>query len=333
MHKWLEELIASKNKKALPILSFPCIQLMGITVNELISSSDNQAKGMKMIAEKTVSAASVSLMDLSLEAECFGSKIRISDDEVPTITGSIVSDLESANTLKVPPIGAGRTLVYLEAVGKAVQMISDRPVFGGTIGPFSLTGRIVGVSECMLFCYDESEMMHTVLSKASEFLIAYIREYKKTGANGVIMAEPLTGLISPDLAREFSEPYVRKINEAVQDENFIVIYHNCGGSTIQMIDSILNTGADAYHFGNTIDMAEMMKHIPENTIAMGNIEPAGQFRNGSPESVKEVTIDLLKKCSKYSNFVISSGCDIPPLSSWDNIDAFFAAIHEFYCCT
>jgi len=238
--------------------------------------------------------------------------------------------MDSANALKVPSIGTGRTAIYIEAAGKAVQMISDRPVFGGTIGPFSLTGRIVGVSESMLYCYDESEMMHTVLSKATEFLTEYIKEYKKTGVNGIIMAEPLTGLLSPDLAREFSEPYVKKINEAVQDENFIVIYHNCGGSTIQMIDSILNTGADAYHFGNTIDMAEMMKHIPENTIAMGNIEPARQFRNGSPDSIKEATLDLMSKCCKYPNFVISSGCDIPPLTSWDNIEAFFAAVQEFY---
>lgn len=38
----------------------------------------------------------------------------------------------------------------------------------------------------------------------------------------------------------------------------------------------------------------------------------------------------MEKCCKYPNFVISSGCDIPPLSSWDNIDAFFAAVDEFY---
>ena len=38
----------------------------------------------------------------------------------------------------------------------------------------------------------------------------------------------------------------------------------------------------------------------------------------------------MEKCCKYPNFVISSGCDIPPLSSWDNIDAFFAAVKEFY---
>jgi uroporphyrinogen decarboxylase len=28
--------------------------------------------------------------------------------------------------------------------------------------------------------------------------------------------------------------------------------------------------------------------------------------------------------------MISSGCDIPPLSPWENIEAFFAAVREFY---
>ena len=31
-----------------------------------------------------------------------------------------------------------------------------------------------------------------------------------------------------------------------------------------------------------------------------------------------------------SNFVISSGCDIPPLSKWDNITAFFDTVGEYY---
>jgi uroporphyrinogen decarboxylase len=56
---------------------------------------------------------------------------------------------------------------------------------------------------------------------------------------------------------------------------------------------------------------------------MGNISPAEQFRGGTPESMKQAVLDLLSKCGKYPNFIISSGCDIPPLSSWDNIEAFF----------
>ena len=106
--------------------------------------------------------------------------------------------------------------------------------------------------------------------------------YREAGAAGIVMAEPLTGMLSPEMAEEFSEPYVRRIIGAVQTDDFAVIYHNCGDNTIRMIDSILRTGAVAYHFGNAISMAEMLPHIPKDVIAMGNIDPAGEFAGGTP---------------------------------------------------
>ena len=115
MKQWVADILASDKKKSLPVLSFPSIQKMGITVAELINSSDKQAEGMKIIADSCPTAASVSLMDLSLEAEAFGSTIRVSDDEVPTVIGSIVSTEEEAEALKVPEIGAGRTQIYIDA--------------------------------------------------------------------------------------------------------------------------------------------------------------------------------------------------------------------------
>lgn len=328
---WLNELLKSPVKKAMPVLSFPSTSLMGITVKELIDSSDRQAEGMKLVAERTKAAAAVSMMDLSVEAEAFGSEIRISDDEVPTVIGAIVESEDEAEALAVPAVGAGRTGRYIEAIEKACRLITDRPVFAGVIGPFSLAGRLIGVSDALANCYDEPDMVHIALKKATAFLKDYILAYKQnTGAAGVVMAEPLTGLLSPSLAEEFSEPYVREIVEAVQDDNFLVIYHNCGDNTIAMIDSILRTGAAAYHFGNSISMKEMLTHIPEDTIAMGNVDPAGQFRNGTPDSIREETLRVMGECCGHPNFVISSGCDIPPASSWENIDAFFAAVDEFY---
>ena len=104
-------------------------------------------------------------------------------------------------------------------------------------------------------CYDDPDKVHTVLEKVTEFIAEYCKAFKEAGANGVVIAEPVAGLLSPALAEEFSGPYVKQIVDAVQSEDFIVIYHNCGDNTIRMIDSILSTGSAAYHFGNAIDMA------------------------------------------------------------------------------
>ena len=180
MMKWIDETIAAEQKQGFLVLSFPAIQKMGITVKELISSSDLQAQAMKIVADLTPDAsASVSMMDLSLEAEAFGSKAIFFDDEVPTVLGSIVNTEEEAEALEIPEIGAGRTQIYIDAIEKAVQLIEDRPVFAGVIGPFSLAGRLMDVSEAMMYCYDEPDMVHIVLEKATEFLIKYINAYKK----------------------------------------------------------------------------------------------------------------------------------------------------------
>lgn len=250
MKQWLEDVKQMPRKKAMPVLSFPSISLMDVSVKELTASSDLQAKGMKLIADREDTLASVSMMDLSVEAEAFGAQVRFSDDEVPTVIGALVSSLEEAEALAVPEITAGRCGKYVEAMQKACTMITDRPVFAGVIGPFSLAGRLMDVSEAMIYCYTDPDMVHTVMKKTTEFLINYINAYQKTGANGVVMAEPLTGLLSPDLAKEFSEGYVRQIVEAVQTDDFIVIYHNCGDNIRLMADSILATKAAAYHFGN-----------------------------------------------------------------------------------
>ncbi len=330
MHKWLENIKNSEKKQAMPILSFPCISLMDVSVATLIGSAELQAEGMVRVAERVPSLASVTMMDLSVEADAFGGETFVSENEVPTILGSLVKTPEDADALQVPCVGAGRTGTYIEAVRLAKKRITDRPVFAGVIGPYSLAGRLMGVSEAMINCYDEPEMVETVLEKATAFLIEYIKAYKEAGADGVVMAEPLTGMLSPKLARDFSESYVRQIASACSSEDFLVIYHNCGNNTVQMIDSILATGCDAYHFGDAISMKEILTHIPEDTVVMGNVSPSEQFLGGTPESIAAETKRIMTECCDSKNFVISSGCDIPPVSPWENIDAFFQAVEEFY---
>lgn len=258
MRQWFRQLYDAKQKPALPILSFPSAQLLNISVKELITSGEMQANGMKAIADRTPSAAAVSLMDLSVEAEAFGSQIRFSDDEVPTVVGRIIQNQSDADNLKVPPVGAKRTGVYIQCISHALELIHDRPVFAGIIGPYSLAGRLMDVSEIMVNCYMEPDMVHTTLDKCTDFLIQYAAAFKAAGAHGMIIAEPLTGLLSPDMASEFSAPYVKRLVSAVQDDSFAVIYHNCGNNTWRMIDAILESGADAYHFGNAVDMSVIL---------------------------------------------------------------------------
>ncbi len=322
MDQWLDRLKAEK--KPLPLLSFPGMRFLGdVKVRQLVCDSRLQAGCMKAVADRVDAAAAVSFMDLSVEAEAFGAETLFSDDDVPAVTGALITDEEEAEALAVPAVGAGRTGVYIEAIRLAKEQITDRPVLAGAIGPFSLAGRLVDVSEAMYLCYDEPELLHTLLEKCTAFSIEYIRALRSAGADGLILAEPLAGLISPDQEREFSAPYIRRIAQAVQSEHFPVIYHNCGNYAYLMTDSFRENGCAAYHFGDSVDLAQMLEKMGPERIVMGNISPSGQFRGGTPETMAAAVRELLEKCGGYANFVPSSGCDIPPGSPWENIEAFF----------
>ncbi len=322
----LWETARSDSQRALPILSFPAAQKMNVTVEQLVKNPELMAQAMEIVSKETDTLAAVSLMDLSVEAEAFGAAVRFTEDEVPAVIGQLVSDEDEANDLEVPELSAGRALMCVEAVRLAKERITDKPVLAGMIGPYSLAGRLMDVTEIMYICFDEPETVHTVLDKATEYLIRYGQAMKDAGANGIMMAEPLAGILSPDMAEEFSVPYVKRIVEALQDDEFAVLYHNCGNSVLSMLEPIFSQGAAAYHFGNAIDMEKVMEQAPADVLCMGNIDPSAQFAHGTPETMTTATKALLEKCGSYKNFVPSSGCDIPAHAKWENIQAFFEAL-------
>lgn len=323
----LWEAARAEKRRAMPILSFPAVQKMDADVGQLVKDAALQAQAMEIVARDTDTLAAVSLMDLSVEAEAFGAKVRFSPDEVPAVTGQLVADAEDAEALKVPELDAGRAKICAEGVRLAKQRISDKPVLAGMIGPYSLAGRLMDVTEILYVCYDEPETVHAVLEKATAYLIRYGRLLKEAGADGIVLAEPLAGILSPDMAEEFSVPYVKRIIDALQDADFSIIYHNCGNSVSSMLDQIFTQGAAAYHFGNAVDMAAVLAAAPGDVLCMGNIDPAGQLAMGTPDSVRAATKALLAQCGGYKNFVPSSGCDIPAHAKWENIDAFFEALN------
>lgn len=331
MREWKESVIANPYKKGVPVLSYPSVQLTGATIKELVTSAEAQAHGMKTAAERMPALAALSMMDLSVEAEVFGAQVRFPDNDVPATMGEVVKTLEDAQNLRVPEVGEGRTQIFIDAIKLASEQITDRPVFAGIAGPFSLAGRLIGLSETLLACMKQPEMVKVVMEKCTEFIIKYALAYKEqTGANGFVMAEPLMGLLSPKMATKFVTPYCKQIIDAVQDEEFIVVFHNCGNYVVKMADDLVSLGAEGYHFGNVIKMEDIVPLMEADKLVMGNIDPAEQFCFGTPESMKAETKAVLEANCQYPNFVPSSGCDIGPNAKWECIDAFYEAIDEFY---
>ena len=144
------------------------------------------------------------------------------------------------------------------------------------------------------------------------------------------MAEPLAGLLSPSLMQEFSTDYVKKIAGEVQDEEFIIMYHNCAGGMERKIDETIDTGCKMFHYGDMANMRAILEQMPKDVMILGNISPSAVFKADSSHRMAVNTQNLLVQCMDFDNFQISSGCDIPADTSIKNIDTFFEVVEKGY---
>lgn len=328
INSWVIQQIGNKKRIAIPIMTHPGIEMIGKKVEDAVRNGEVHAQAIKKLNEIYPVAAKTVIMDLTLEAEAFGCQIEFQEYDMPHILGRLVSNAKEIEKLKVPELSAGRVPQYLIANRLTVENTNDKPVLAGVIGPFSLAGRIYDLSEIMVACYTEPEAIKCLLEKCTTFILKYCMELKNIGCSGVVIAEPAAGLLSNEDCQYFSSEYVKKIVDAVQDDTFLVVLHNCGNQG-HCTEAMLNSGANAYHFGNAIDMVETLKYCPKDRLIMGNIDPVGIMKMSSAREVKAFTTDLLNRTSGFDNFVLSTGCDLPPHVPAENIAAFFEALNEY----
>lgn len=328
MRQWMADVIQRKDVTALPVMTHPGIETNGNTVRQAVSNGRVHYEAVQTLVDRYPTVAAATIMDLTTEAEAFGAEIVFSDEAVPAVVGHSLTSIEAIDRLEVPSLSKGRIPAYLKANLLAARHITDRPVFAGCIGPFSLAGRLYDMSELMMLIYEHPDAAHQLLSKCTMFIRKYCLALRQTGVGGVMMAEPAAGLLSDGDCQVFSSDYVRYIVNEVQTDDFLVILHNCG-NTGHCTRAMVSTGAAAYHFGNKCLMEEVIRDVPPTALAMGNIDPVSVFKDGTPEQMRQVVFDLLEKTRDYPNFVLSSGCDTPPHTPQANVDAFFEALRDW----
>ena len=328
MTQWARDLMDRRERVAIPIMTHPGIEFCNYQVIDAVTNGNIHFQAVKKLYDMYPSAAATVIMDLTVEAEAFGAEVTFPKNEVPSVIGNLVTDMDDVEKLNIPGMDQGRLPEYLLVNRLSAEAIQDKPILAGCIGPYSLAGRLMGMTEIMTAIYTDPDMVMLLLEKCSEFLLNYCKEIKRTGVGGVVIAEPAAGLISAEDCSTYSSTFYKKIVEAVQDDAFMIVLHNCG-NTGHCTGAMVETGAAGLHFGNRIDMPATLEECPDDVLVMGNLDPVGCMKMGTPEGVYFATTQLLGKTSGHRNFVLSTGCDVPPHVAPENINAFYRALQDY----
>jgi uroporphyrinogen decarboxylase len=201
----------------------------------------------------------------------------------------------------------------------------DAIILAGSIGPFSLASQLIGLTQLMTLCLSGVGVVEAVLEKTTAFLTEYLTAFAAAGADAVIMAEPVAGLVSPaDLGR-FSSKRVAAIRAAVESGPFRIFLHNCSARLVHL-PQVLEAGASLCHFGACMDLPAALNQVPAEVVLAGNLDPVAVFCQGNTDTVAERTSALLAATAGHRHFVPSSGCDLPPGTPFANLEAFYRTV-------
>lgn len=311
----------SPGRLVVPLMGFPGTQLTHSTIWQNEFNAELQYRTMEALVERFDPDAAFFFMDLAVEAGAIGLSVLFPVSESPSIRDHPVKRIEDLEQFKVVDIRYdGRVRTYVDVMRRMKEGLD---VLSGAyvIGPFTLAGLLMGATQIALATIQDPDLVHATAQFATDVIIRYGKQLVDAGADMVCILEPTATFISPKAFREFSGRYVKEIVEALDTRS---ILHICG-DTKHLVEAMCETGVQGLSLDAPMDFPATIERMPEDVMLIGNVDPVRVMVNETPDEVRDSVKALLDVMAPYPNFILSTGCDLPPETPLDNIQAFMEA--------
>jgi len=307
--------------------------VIGVKVSDLSFSSDKFIEGQLASDEKYGIESTGVSPGLSGIAEALGSKLIFPEHGAPYVREYAIKDISDLEKLIVPdPIKAGRFSFVLETAEKLVEKFGDEiPVSVEVPGPFTSAGNLMNIGRFLRDTRKNPEFVHRVLRLVTDTIIAFIKEAAKFDVS-IGIAEPSASgtLISQDMFRKFTQPYLKEIVDATKALGKSSPYLHICGNTKNIWSLMADTGAESLSLDSVIDLEQAKKTVGDRVMLIGNVKPTETMYLGKPEDVQRDVKECLKKA--YDNpkgYVLALGCGFPIDTPAENIYALRLAAIKY----
>lgn len=311
---------------AAPLVGYPAIQLSKSSIFDNLNDAKVQVESLLQLYNAFGYDVIMPFMDLSAEAQALGLKTRFHDDQPPEVQEHPVKEEEDLEGLTLPTdFSSTRLNVFAQTIStlkKHFEGDDGAPFIGGYLAsPFTLAGLLMGAEDLAVNTLIDPEFVHATVKYATQFTIAYAQFLEKAGADFIVVLEPTAILLSPDSY----DTFVREaVEEVAAHLKVPTVLHICGQTT-PIMDRLAATKVASLSLDADVDIPSIMHLIPEDKLVVGNISPVTGFLYADAKKITEETDTLQQNMAQYSNFLISSGCDLPVATPLENLEAFAKA--------
>ncbi|MDR0222165.1 MAG: uroporphyrinogen decarboxylase family protein [Oscillospiraceae bacterium] len=263
-----------------------------------------------------------------------GGKIKWRRSGTPDAAEPRLKTLEEAGGLNPADVAKDKDVqtVY-ETVKRLTEKENGQRLVGGSMwAPFTLAGLLTGADALMRSVYKNPEAAHKVLRAATELYLEYMRGYVEAGARVIFMADPSASgdMISRKHFEGFALPYIKEAFKRLKDKtpDIIAGLHICG-DTSDRLDLIAESGARIMSLDYKVPIEKAREGLGGKIAFSGNLNPVTVVQNGTDEEIRREVLSCVEKAGGVPGYIVMPGCDIPPLTPLENLQAISKTVREY----
>jgi uroporphyrinogen decarboxylase len=309
-----------------PIIREWCAKQVGFRFIDIMTNVEKHVYAQYFCLRHIGYDAVWDLDGVHAESEAMGSVLKIHEDMPPSVLEPAVKNYDrDLGKLRIPdPQKDGRLPLILEGNRRLKELCEDQyPVVGYIQAPFRHASMLRGAEDAYRDMLRNPNDLKKLLEIATESLIVYGIAVARAGADIIFMPDPTSSgdAISRAAWEEFGFPCTKKlVSEIKKNAEILMILHVCG-NTNDRLDSFAQTGVDGLSLDSKVDLAKAREALGDSICLIGNVDPIGSLLNGKPEDVAKETEYCIRSAGKKGNFILSSGCLMPPEAPPDNVQA------------
>ena len=241
---------------------------------------------------------------MAAEPSILGAKIKFWQDSTPSECRTLyrLEDIDSFPEYEVEADGfAGLTL---HRIAMARQRILDAGYILPMVtarGPLCTAGFVRGTTEFMIDLVEDPKGAHKLIDLC-------------------------TRVINEEYYLEFAHPYLKRICDAFP-KDWVKLYHN-DAEVNACLDHLPDTGFNVLNWGKQRHISDVKKRIGDRMCLMGNVNPLEIAVRGTPDEVKDETLEVLE-ASGGEGIILSVGGGVSPGMPRENVLAMLEALDEF----
>jgi uroporphyrinogen decarboxylase len=329
----LRQAWAEGRRLAAPLVGFPACDWLGVSIKVAQQNYGMHYKCIASLVERIQPDAAFMMMDLSVEANALGLPVRFPLHESSTVEYHPIRSPEDLLAYRqINILQDSRIQSYIKTVEMMRTGLPEEVLVGAyVVGPVTLSGLLAGAEQVAVDSILQPEKVDFLCRFSTEVIQTYARALIYAGADLLCILEPTAVILGPAQFERFSAAYVRQILDDVHRAGVDTIYHICGNS-MHLIEAMARSGVSALSLDSPqtgVDLPLAAQKAGPDVIVMGNINPTTVMKDGTADDVRKACRCLLEQMRPFPNFIMSTGCDLPPGVPLENLLAFMETVRRF----